>query len=176
LSIRTFPDNEPWDNLSPEVRHAVEALHSGFENLRRTHGNPIQVLCRDCIHDTSGDHLRAFHYKFDKLWASIPDEWLSPEVRNHYFFSLTRPETQSFTFREYFNFYLDILVMGVRRAFSELVEISPKHEADGIAWAKAQAAQRLSIPNWVRQACDRDVTDPWQAPSFLTMQPAGPDP
>lgn len=180
MSIRTLPDDQPWHDLRPDVRHALEALYSGFEDLRRTYGNPTQVLCRDCIHDTSGDHRRAFGYEFDKLWASIPDEWWSPEVRDHYFFSLTRPETQSFTFREYFNFYLDILVIGARRAFAELVEISPKHEADGIAWATSQAQQliwrqRPSILNWVRQACDRDVTDPWQAPSFLTMQPAGPD-
>ncbi len=101
--------------------------------------------------------------------------------------------TPSSAFRTCFDLYMEGVASGIGFIFKKLAAIARTNEArlnldqdqDSVAWAKEQALlmireQRPRIPGWVRGACDGPDAEKnakrWQAPRFLLMTPAGPEP
>jgi hypothetical protein len=155
----------------PEVVGALKALDIKLHELHTTFGDATRLLCYDNIHDTRSDDHQAYSDAFDE-WSSQ-----HPILIRH-FIRLADQRTTPAAFRAFFDFYIETVALGVRHAFTHLMKVGREHKADGIAWAEAQAIQLIEryrplIADWVRVACDRDPTNPWLAPAFLIMEPAG---
>jgi hypothetical protein len=201
VSISENRDNQPWENLPPEIQGALTALDERIYQLHITYGNAARNLCYSWL---SGD----WSVDAEGRDAGLFNEWssLHPAISNR-FGDLVTQNTPPSTVRAFFNFYIDMMAIDVlriesnikrfvetedadiemvdirvRSIFAELVEIGREHEANQIAWAKAQAKNlfrihRHAIHDWVCWACDRKPIDPtWQAPRFLLMKPAGNEP
>lgn len=160
-----------WDRLPPNVQGALKALNKNFRQSHTTFGDATRILCYDHIHETRCDDSEVCGDAFDK-WCSH-----YPALSSH-FSELTERRTIPSAFRAFFDFYIEMVAVNGRSIFAHLIEIGRQSEADSIVWAESEAEQlilnyRQWVGDWVRMACDRYVSDPWQAPLFLTMKPAG---
>lgn len=179
------------NDLPPELRNALEAVARTLERSYITVCHVMQTLCCDSIHDTNSDDHEDCSEALSK-WLS--DGRWSPDESNHWYFSFKRLEIQegvpwggwhssctpSFAFKTCSDYLVEHIAIDVRRIFADLMEVAVKYEAvlkqSGIAWTETQVlrliqSHRHRVVEWVHKACDRFVTDPWQARLFLTMQP-----
>ena len=178
---RKNPDENPRNSLSPDVQGALEGFGRDFGKLQAKYGNataalyfwqqPWRVVTRD---DYAGP--------FD-LYSGQFDKWLdnNPTISKHWL-DLQEPFTPPSLFAAFLYFYLEMLAIGIRSIFPELVKIAPANEADRVAWAKDKGRQiirdhRPAVRDWVRVACDGPQEDAsgWLAPLYLSMHPAGRD-
>jgi len=158
------------DNLQPNVQGAVEAYYRDFERLHITFGDALAYLCYQSLsRDSQNSSSTQFRDSFDSYLESVvafsvrrvadKPRWTGGEDDGH--------------FEE---------IPASPTIFDELVEIGVKHEADGIASAKAWMLDmvrriRPRVRDWPSLACNNQMMNPsWRAPRFLLMEPVGPEP